>query len=131
MDIAVISAAAAAMHAVAIITVAACLVSRVVVEITLRSRVDQWKLSASTKDSTSPVERSCSESSSRWNTAWKRAHLLRAVSPATSIRGYTSATNTATWRRATRRTHTRSSFTSAKCRAVSETHTQCNFFAMR
>ena len=41
MDIAVISAAAAAMHAVAIITVAACLVSRVVVEITLRSRVDQ------------------------------------------------------------------------------------------
>jgi len=95
--------------------------SFIVVEIRSCACIDQWKFSASTKGSTYKEERSCLAGSSHWNTAWKRARLYQVVFREISIRGCTSVTSTATRRRAIHRSHTLSSFTSAKCRAVSET----------
>ena len=84
---------------------------------------DQWKSSASTKDSTSSEACNYSASSSRWNTAWKRALRVQLVLLEISIRGCTSATNITTSRRVAPLSLIRSSFTSAKYHAVS--NAQC------
>ena len=79
----------------------------------------QWRYSASTKGFMLLEVYNYSASSSHWNTAWKLAPYRQPVSQATTILGCTSATNTPTWLRATRKSHIRSSSTSAKCPVVS------------
>ena len=91
--------------------------------------IEQWRYSASTKGFILLEVCNYSASSSRWSTAWKHAPLRQLVSQATTIRGYTSATNIPTWRPVTGHGHTHSSFTSAKCLVVSYTCIHNNYIA--